>query len=108
MEFLREVLSGRSRFVVRLAIIAALGGFLFGYDTGVISGALLFIGKDLGATSKFDQQAFVGSLLVGAVAGAILSGFSADALSRRRTKIIAGTVYVVGALGSAFSRPRPS
>lgn len=104
MEFLREVFSGRSRFVVRLAIIAALGGFLFGYDTGVISGALLFIGKDLGATSKFDQQAFVGSLLVGAVVGAILSGFSADALSRRRTKIIAGAVYVVGALGSAFSQ----
>lgn len=103
MEFLREVFSGRSKFVVRLALIAALGGFLFGYDTGVISGALLFISKDLGA-SKFDQQAFVGSLLIGAVVGAILSGFSADALSRRRTKIIAGLVYVLGALGSALSQ----
>jgi sugar porter (SP) family MFS transporter len=104
MEFLREVLSGRSRFVMRLATIAALGGFLFGYDTGVISGALLFIGKSLHATSNFDQQAFVGSLLVGAVVGAVLSGFSADALSRRRTKIISGCIYVLGALGSAFSQ----
>ena len=103
MEFLKEAFSGRNRFVLRLAIIAALGGFLFGYDTGVISGALLFVTKDLGA-SKFDQQAFVGALLVGAVIGAVLSGYSADALSRRRTKIIAGAIYVVAALGSALAQ----
>ena len=103
MEFLKEAFSGRNRFVLRLAIIAALGGFLFGYDTGVISGALLFVTKDLGA-SKFDQQAFVGALLIGAVIGAVLSGYSADALSRRRTKIIAGAIYVVAALGSALAQ----
>jgi sugar porter (SP) family MFS transporter len=103
VDFLRVVFSGQNRFVLRLALIAALGGFLFGYDTGVISGALPFISKDLGA-SQFDQQAFVGSLLIGAVVGAILSGFSADALSRRRTKIISGSIYVIAALGSAFSQ----
>ena len=101
--FLKEAFSGSNRFVLRLALIAALGGFLFGYDTGVISGALLYINEALHAT-KFEQQAFVGSLLIGAVIGAILSGFSADALARRRTKIISGTIYVVGALGSAFSQ----
>ncbi len=103
MSFLRDVWATNTRFVVRLALVAALGGFLFGYDTGVISGALPFIAKDLGA-SQFDQQAFVGSLLIGAVCGAIISGYSADALSRRRTKIISGAVYVVGALGSAVSQ----
>ena len=103
MNFLREAFSGHNRFVLRLAVIAALGGFLFGYDTGVISGALLYINKALHAT-EFEQQAFVGSLLIGAVVGAILSGFSADALARRRTKIISGTIYVLGALGSAFSQ----
>ncbi|MCW3020133.1 MAG: sugar porter family transporter [Solirubrobacterales bacterium] len=103
MDFLREAFSGQNRFVLRLAIIAALGGFLFGYDTGVISGALLFIGKDLGA-GKFDEQAFVGSLLIGAVLGAILSGFSADLLSRRRTQFIAGAIYVLGALASALAQ----
>jgi sugar porter (SP) family MFS transporter len=46
----------------------------------------------------------VGALLIGAVVGAIISGFSADSLSRRRTKIIAGVVYVVGALGSALAQ----
>lgn len=103
MDFLKEVFSGRSRFVLRLAIIAALGGFLFGYDTGVISGALPYITQDLHA-GTFAQQAFVGSLLVGAVLGAALSGFSADALSRRRTKIVSGSVYVLGALGSAAAQ----
>ncbi len=103
MDFLREAFSGSNRFVLRLALIAALGGFLFGYDTGVISGALPFIGKDLGG-GEFNEQAFVGSLLIGAVVGAILSGYSADAISRRRTKIISGSVYVIGALGSAFSQ----
>jgi sugar porter (SP) family MFS transporter len=103
MDFLREAFRGNNRFVLRLAIIAALGGFLFGYDTGVISGALLYIEADF-HPSSFEAQAFVGALLVGAVIGAILSGFSADALSRRRTKIISGCIYVVGALGSAAAQ----
>jgi sugar porter (SP) family MFS transporter len=103
VDFLREAFSGRNRFVLRLAIVAAIGGFLFGYDTGVISGALLFIKDDLHA-DQFEQQAFVGALLIGAVLGAIVSGFSADALSRRWTKVISGCIYVLGALGSAFSQ----
>ena len=103
MEFLREAFKGGNRFVVRLALIAALGGFLFGYDTGVISGALLYIEPDL-HPSGFEAQAFVGALLVGAVLGAAISGWAADALSRRRTKIIAGSIYVLGALGSAASQ----
>jgi sugar porter (SP) family MFS transporter len=103
VSFLREAFSGGNRFILRLAIIAALGGFLFGYDTGVISGALLYITDDLHA-GQFAQQAFVGSLLVGAVVGAIISGFSADALSRRWTKILSGCIYVVAALGSAAAQ----
>ncbi len=103
MDFLREAFRGSNRFIVRLALIAALGGFLFGYDTGVISGALLYIEPDL-HPSGFEAQAFVGALLVGAVVGAVISGWSADELSRRRTKIIAGAIYVLGALASAASQ----
>jgi sugar porter (SP) family MFS transporter len=103
MEFLSEALKGGNRFVLRLALIAAIGGFLFGYDTGVISGALLYIEPDF-HPSGFEAQAFVGALLVGAVIGAAISGWAADAISRRRTKIIAGAIYVLGALASAAAQ----
>ena len=103
MDFLREAFKGSNRFILRLALIAALGGFLFGYDTGVISGALLYIEPAFKPTG-FEAQAFVGALLVGAVIGAAISGWSADAISRRRTTIIAGAIYVVGALASAAAQ----
>jgi sugar porter (SP) family MFS transporter len=101
--FARELLRGGNPFIVRISIIAAIGGFLFGYDTGVISGALLFIGSDLHA-SKFAQQWVVGSLLIGAVVGAIVSGYAADQLSRKWTKFISGCIYVGAALASALAQ----
>jgi len=90
-------------FLFAVAVIAALGGFLFGYDTGVISGALLFIAPDLHASS-FEQEAIVGALLLGAVAGAVISGYLADAIGRKWTKVISGTVYALAALACAFSQ----
>src|SRR4051794_22239687 len=102
MSFLREAFGGDNRFVSRVAIIAAIGGLLFGYDTGVISGALLFLKDDLGA-SAFEQEAAVGSLLLGAVGGAILAGYLAGRVGRRWTLIAAGVIYVVGGLASAFA-----
>jgi sugar porter (SP) family MFS transporter len=99
---MREAFGGDNRFVTRVAIIAAIGGLLFGYDTGVISGALLFLKDDLHA-SDFEQQAAVGSLLLGAVAGCILAGWSAGKVGRKWTLLIAGVIYIVGGLASAFA-----
>ena len=100
--FVQDVRKEANGFVVSLAAIAAIGGFLFGYDTGVISGALLLIKGDLGA-STFEQSAIVGSLLLGAMAGAILSGYLAGAIGRRPTKIISGCIFTVAAIWSALS-----
>lgn len=102
--FVQDALASKNRFVLRVVIIAATAGLLFGYDTGVIGGALLFIKQNLHAGSNLDQQAIVASLLVGAVVGAFAGGWLADALGRRRTIIVAGFIYVVGALGSAFAQ----
>jgi sugar porter (SP) family MFS transporter len=98
----REAL--RNRRLLGVALIAAIGGFLFGYDTGVIGGAMLFMKKDLGLHSHGQQQLTVAILLLGAIAGALLAGWSADRISRRRTKMISGTVYVIGAFACAFSQ----
>jgi len=101
MSIYRDALRNRRLFGV--AAIAAIGGFLFGYDTGVIGGALLFMKKDLGLHSHGQQQLTVAILLLGAVAGALIAGWSADLISRRRTKIISGCVYVIGAVGCALA-----
>lgn len=89
-------------FIARIAVLAALGGFLFGYDTGVVSGALPFIAKSL-HIGTFGQSWVVGSLLLGAVCGAVISAWLADALSRKWTKFISGCVYTGAAIWSAVS-----
>jgi sugar porter (SP) family MFS transporter len=103
--FVREALHNRR--LLGVALIAAVGGFLFGYDTGVIGGAMLFMQKDLGLDTHGKQQLTVAILLLGAVAGAAIAGWAADRFSRRRVKITSGCVYVIGALGCAFSQTYP-
>ncbi|PRY20161.1 sugar porter family MFS transporter [Pseudosporangium ferrugineum] len=104
LTFLRELRA--NGVVTRVAAIAAIGGFLFGYDTGVISGALLYIKRDFDASS-FQQEAIVSVLLLGAAAGALLSGWLTDRIGRKWTKVISGSVYVIGALGCAFAVNAP-
>lgn len=80
----------------------ALGGMLYGYDTGVISGALLFIKQDI-PLSHFMQGLVVSALLIGAIVGAGFSGSISDRWGRRRVVLLIAIVYIIGALGSAFS-----
>src|SRR6266513_4691382 len=89
--------SGRSIY-----FFGALGGVLFGYDTGVISGALLFIPDDFKLT-PFLQGAIVGGLLLGAMIGAAFAGRLSDRLGRRRLIIGAAIVFTVGALLAALA-----
>jgi sugar porter (SP) family MFS transporter len=89
-------------FVVAAAAVAALGGFLFGFDTGIISGALLFIKQEFGLSAGL-QQLVVGSLLLAAVVGALLGGPISDAWGRKRTLILAALVFGAGALVASYS-----
>jgi len=95
-------MSNTNRFVYVAAAIAAINGALFGYDTGIISGALLYIKKDF-ALSNFLQELVVSGVLVGAVLGAAVGGKLADRLGRRRLIFITAGVFVVGAVGMGFS-----
>ena len=88
------------RNVVLTAAIAGLGGLLFGYDTGVIAGALLFIKPEFDLGS-FAQGLVVAAVPIGAVFGAMAAGPAADTYGRRLMILISAGVFIVGALGSA-------
>ena len=85
-----------------IAGVAALGGLLFGYDTGVISGALLFIRKELGLSPTV-QGIVVGVVLAGAMIGAAGAGTLSDKLGRRRVILGAALLFVAGAGLSAVT-----
>jgi sugar porter (SP) family MFS transporter len=85
---------------LRIFFFGALGGLLFGYDTGVISGAILFIKEDFDL-SPFMQGAVVAGLLLGAMVGAGLAGPLSDRVGRRRLILAAAVTFTVGALAAA-------
>ncbi len=99
---IRALFAKENRFVGRIAIIAAIGGFLFGYDTGIISVANVYAAKSL-HFGTLGESWTVGALLLGAISGAALAGWTADAFSRKWTKFVGGCIYAVAALGSAFA-----
>lgn len=86
--------------VYLVAIVAAIGGFLFGYDTGVISGALLFLKQDFALTST-QQEVAVSSVLIGCLLGSLVGGRLSDWLGRRKTLIFMGLLFSIGALLTA-------
>jgi len=90
------------RNVMVTAATAGLAGLLFGYDTGVIAGALLQITPDFGLGS-FQSGLVVGAVPIGAVLGAWFASRGADRHGRRTLILLAGIVFVVGAIVSALS-----
>lgn len=97
---------GQRRYLRRITGLAACGGALFGYDTGVISGALPFMTDDL-RLSAFDEGLITSSLLVGAAVGSVTGGRLADRIGRRKSLFAAGLVFVLGALGVAAAPDLP-
>jgi sugar porter (SP) family MFS transporter len=89
-------------FIYLTAGIAALAGLLFGYDTGVISGAILFI-KDQFTLGSRAVESVVSAVLLGAVIGAALSGALADHFGRRKVIIVTAILFTIGAIGAAFA-----
>ncbi|KAK9236777.1 general substrate transporter [Lipomyces kononenkoae] len=85
-------------FVFLLTILVSFSGFLFGYDTGYVSGALVSIGTDLGSVLTSSDKEFITSATsVGALLGGVIAGTLADVLGRKWVTIGANTLFVVGA-----------
>ncbi|GHO89117.1 sugar porter family MFS transporter [Dictyobacter formicarum] len=82
--------------------VAALGGLLFGYDTGVISGAQLFLVKTF-SLSPQQQELAVSAVLIGAIIGALVAGKVNDAIGRKKTLLSLAVIFTIGALLTAIS-----
>lgn len=91
-----------SRFTTIATILAGVGGLLFGYDTGIISSALIFIKHDFGLSS-FQEGLTASILAVGAVFGALTSGPIADRIGRKRAVLIIAAVFTIGGVLAALS-----
>src|SRR6202044_1670286 len=98
----RQRASGPGGAVTLLAAITALGGLLFGYDTGVVSGALLFLKDSFPHITSLQKELVTSLLLVGAAVGAIGAARLADRVGRRPTILITAAVFVVGVLLAAL------
>ena len=85
-----------------VAIIASLGGLLSGYDTGVISGALLFINESWDLTD-YMQGILVSAVLIGAVIGAAVNGILADIFGRKKIIISTAIIFIIGSILCAFA-----
>lgn len=87
-------------YLLGLTLTAGIGGLLFGYDTGVISGALLYIRDDFVAVrdNEFLQETIVSMALVGAIIGAAGGGWMNDAYGRKKATLVADVVFMLGSL----------
>jgi hypothetical protein len=84
-------------YVWAAAAMAALGGILYGYDVGIISGALLQLRCDFNM-SKVQQEWVISSMLVGAIVASVSGGFIIDFCGRRLTIIVNSFIFVIGAI----------
>jgi len=90
-------------YVIFLSIVAAIGGFLFGYDAAVISGTIKLVTVQFGLDT-INQGWYVGCALVGSIFGVSVAGILSDAIGRKKTLMIAAVLFTTSGIGCAISR----
>ncbi|KAK4483328.1 hypothetical protein RD792_010514 [Penstemon davidsonii] len=97
--------SWKTPYIMKLALSAGMGGLLFGYDTGVISGALLYIREDFDDVDRktWLQETIVSMAVAGAIIGAALGGWINDKYGRKVSIMAADVLFFIGAIVMAFA-----
>ncbi|WP_432571424.1 sugar porter family MFS transporter [Kineococcus sp. SYSU DK005] len=93
---------GLTGAVVVVALVSAISGLLYGYDTGIISGALLQISDDFDIGNGW-EQVIAASILAGAVTGALVCSRLGERRGRRGTLLVVAVVFVVGTTGASLA-----
>ena len=91
-----------SAYIIRISFISALGGYLFGFDFAVISGALPFLQQQFELDAYWEGFA-TGSLALGAIIGCLVAGNISDKLGRKKGLLVAATLFFISSLCMAFS-----
>jgi len=89
-------------FILRVSMVAALGGLLFGYDTAIISGAIPFIKTSFGL-DEYGLGWAVGCILLGCGLGALLAGPLMERLGRRKILLICATLFALSGVGAGLA-----
>ncbi len=95
---------GSVLYVVLVCLVAALGGLLFGYDTGVIAGAIGFLQVNFNLDPSFEKGWVAASALIGCTIGVSVAGLLSDLLGRKRTLIAAAVLFLISAVGTALPK----
>src|SRR6202795_54378 len=94
---------GSARSLFLPAMVDAMGGLLFGFDTAVINGAIVFIKQQFGLSDSQTEVA-ASSLLLGCVVGASVAAFTSDRFGRKRVLLVAATLFTISSIGAALPR----
>lgn len=89
-------------YVIFLSIVAAIGGFLFGYDTAVISGTITQVTNQFNLSS-LQQGWYVGCALLGSIVGVTMAGWLSDRFGRKKTMLLSAILFSVSAIGCGIS-----
>src|SRR6266436_3264747 len=98
-----ETQQGAARYLYLPAAVAAIGGLLFGFDTAVINGAIVFLKSQFGLSDSQTEVA-ASSLLLGCVVGASLAAFTSDRFGRKRVLLGAAALFTISSIGAAIPR----
>ncbi|KAI1305986.1 putative inositol transporter 3 [Halotydeus destructor] len=89
----------------QISALSAIGGFLFGYDTGIISGAMVFIKDDFRLSDTW-QEVIISVTILGALIFSMISGYLADKFGRKKVIYVASATFAIGSLVMGFAIDR--
>jgi sugar porter (SP) family MFS transporter len=92
----------RHAFLFKVSLIAGLGGILYGYDVGIIAGALVFVRSSFALSTQM-EEVVVSVVLVGSLLGAIAGGAASDRFGRRAILVAGGVIFTIGSLLAPLS-----